>query len=123
MQEIRVLWTAWKGENDMLKSDTLNIVLIILLVHHIVSLLLYWTQLIQIYAKRDNVVLKITILFVTSDSNLYSSIDQIIDLVLESQLKNKDDLLYGTSNTKNDILKWTFHIIHHVHEYQEFLGT
>ena len=44
-------------------------------------------------------------------SNLYSTIDQIIDLVKESQLKNKDDLLYDTSNAKNNILKWTFHII------------
>ena len=41
-------------------------------------------------------------------SNLYSTIDQIIDLVKESQLKNKDDLLYDTSNAKNNILKWTF---------------
>ena len=46
-------------------------------------------------------------------SNLYSTIDQIIDLVKESQLKNKDDLLYDTSNAKNNILKWTFHIICH----------
>ena len=49
-------------------------------------------------------------------SNLYSTIDQIIDLVKESQLKNKDDLLYDTSNAKNNILKWTFHIICHVQQ-------
>ena len=40
-------------------------------------------------------------------SNLYSTIDQIIDLVKESQLKNKDYLLYDTSNAKHDILIWT----------------
>ena len=49
-------------------------------------------------------------------SNLYSTIDQITDLVKESQLKNKDDLLYDTSNAKNNILKWTFHIIRHVQQ-------
>ena len=49
-------------------------------------------------------------------SNLYSTIDQIIDLVKESQLKNKDDLLYDTSNAKNNILKRTFHIIRHVQQ-------
>ena len=49
-------------------------------------------------------------------SNLYSTIDQIIDLVKESQLKNKDDLLYDTSNAKNNILKWTFYIIRHVQQ-------
>ena len=49
-------------------------------------------------------------------SNLYSSIYQIIDLVTESQLKNKDDLLYDTSHAKNDILKWTFHIVCHVQQ-------
>ena len=49
-------------------------------------------------------------------SNLYSTMDQIIDLVKESQLKNKDDLLYDTSNTKNNILKWTFHIICHAQQ-------
>ena len=49
-------------------------------------------------------------------SSLYSTIDQIIDLVKESQLNNKDDLLYDTSNAKNDILKRTFHIIHPVQQ-------
>ena len=64
--KIRVLWTTWKGENNILKLDTPIIVLIILLVHHIVSLLLYWIKLIQIYARRENMVLKTMILFVTN---------------------------------------------------------
>ena len=34
----------------------------------------------------------------------------------EKPAKNKDYLLYGTSNAKNNILKWTFHINHHVQQ-------
>ena len=41
-------------------------------------------------------------------SNLYSTTDQIIE--------NKDDLLCDTSNTKNNILKWTFHTIYHAQQ-------
>ena len=60
-----ILWATWKGENDILKLDTpSSIVLIILLVHATLYLFCF-IQLLQIYARRDNVVLKITILFVT----------------------------------------------------------
>ena len=47
-------------------------------------------------------------------SNFYSTIDYITDLVKKSHLKNKDDLLYDTSNAKNNILKWTFHVTCHL---------
>ena len=61
-----ILWATWKGENDILKLDTpSSIVLIILLVHATLYLFCF-IQLLQIYARRDNVVLKITILFATN---------------------------------------------------------
>ena len=53
-------------ENNILKLDLPSIVLIIPLAHHIVSILLYQMQLIQFYARTDNVILKITILFVNN---------------------------------------------------------
>ena len=50
-------------------------------------------------------------------SNLYSTIDQIIDLVrksVQNKQTNKNDLLYATSNTKNNIQHFKINFSHNL---------
>ena len=49
-------------------------------------------------------------------SNLCATIDEIIDTLVESEFKNKDDILYDANAAKENIMRWTQHIIRHVQQ-------
>ena len=49
-------------------------------------------------------------------NNIFSTINETIDFIKESDIPNKSDLLYDAKNAKEDIFKWVCHSIHHVEQ-------